>query len=623
MGTGWRQHLEEHQTTADEAVRCVRSGQRVLVGSGCAAPQALLEALVRRSPELADVELVHLLTMGLARYVDERHEGHFRHNAFFIGPNVRGAVGEGRADYTPVFLSEIPDLFYSHRMRLDVAMVMVTPPDRNGYVSLGIHPDVAMAGIETARIVVAQINPNMPRIHGDTFVHVSKLDYIVEHAAPLAELPSSAPDDTSVAIARHIARLVSSGSTLQLGIGTIPNAVVPLLAEHEDLGVHSEMISDGVMSLIEAGAITGTKKTLSPGKVVSSFAMGTQALYDYLHDNPVFEFHPTKYVNDPRIIAQNDRMISINSALQVDITGQVCADSIGRRFYSGIGGQVDFIRGAAMSKGGKPIIALPSTAKGGTISRIVPELDAGAGVVTSRGDVHYVVTEYGVAYLHGKTIRERAMALIEIAHPDFRAELVEAAKERRYVPTVWHLPTEAERYPDNMESTTEFRGAKRHVRPLRAADAEKLMDFFYSHRPETVHGRYQYPKNLMTLEEALQLCTLDYSKRFALAVFADENDAEILAVGRYTLNESTSFAETAVVVHEEYRRVGIATYLMERLKDHAIRNGVKGFFGRFDPESRGSVKLNRRLGHGFRFDQGEGYFEVDFDLLPEAEQVRV
>ncbi len=588
----------ERLVSADEAVSRVRSGDRVLVGSGCAAPQELLRALVRRAPELNDVELVHLLTYGIAPYVEERYEGSFRHNAFFIGANVRQAVRQGAADYTPIFLSEVPNLFYSKQMDLDVAMVMVTPPDRHGHCSLGIHPDVSMAAIDCATHVIAQVNRGMPRVPGDTFVHLSRLDAVVEHDEPLLELPTRPIDEVAMQIARHVASLIDDGSTLQLGIGSIPNAVLTLLTDRHDLGIHSEMISDGVVPLCEAGVITNRQKGLHPGKTVSSFAMGSRDLYDYLDDNASFEFHRTEYVNAPAIIAQNQKVVAINSALQVDLTGQISADSVGSQFYSGIGGQVDFVRGAAMSPGGKPIIALPSTAKSGTVSRLVPTLEAGSGVVTSRGDVHYVVTEHGIAYLHGKTIRERATALIEIADPGAREALRAAAVERRYISGEWVLPDESARYPADMEERRRFGDKALLVRPLRAADTDRLMEFFYSHRPETVYGRYQHPKVSLHRGEAMRLCTLDYSRRFALAVFSEEGrDAHIIAIARYELNERDQLAQTAVVVHEHYRRLGIGTYLMKRLQFQAERCHIAGFYADFGPENRPIVALHRSLGH--------------------------
>ena len=434
MPRDWSAHYENHLGTAADAAKVVPSNSRVLVGSGCAAPAVLLDALVERAHELENVEVVHLMTKGIAHYVEPKYEGIFRHNAFFIGPNTRPAVREGRADYTPVFLSEIPGLISSGAIPLDVAMVMVSPPNRFGYMSLGIHPDICMTGVENARTVIAQVNPSMPRVHGDTYVHVSEFDMFVVHEHPLAELIEGEPDEVSIRIGRNVAGLVENEATLQVGIGSIPDAVLQELKNHSNLGLHTEMLSDGVMDLIERGVITCDRKTVHPGKAVASFAMGSKKLYRFLDDNPFFEFRRTDFVNSPLVIARNHKMTSINSALQVDLTGQVCADSLGRRFFSGIGGQVDFVRGAAMCEGGRPIIALPSTAKKGTISRIQPMLSEGAGVVTSRGDVHTVVTEWGVAQLHGKTIRDRARALIDIAHPDFREELARAAHELRWLP---------------------------------------------------------------------------------------------------------------------------------------------------------------------------------------------
>lgn len=419
--------------SAEEAVSVVRSGDRVYIHSGCAEPERLVQALIRRRQDLRDVEIVHLLTLGNADYVLPEMEPHFRHNAFFIGANVREAVNSGRADFTPIFLSEISSLFVSGQLPIDVCLIQVSPPDPHGYCSLGVAVECTKTAAQCARTVIAEINPQMPRVHGDSFIHVNRIDILVKSDAPLLELPQSPVTAVQIQIAKHVAGLIEDGSTVQMGIGGIPDAVWSFLEGHRNLGVHTEMFSDRIIPLIESGAINGERKTIHPGKVVASFVLGTRKLFDFIGNNPVIEFHPSEYVNDPFVISQNARMVAINSALQIDLTGQVCADSMGNYLYSGIGGQIDFIRGAARSRGGKPIIAMPSTAKGGTLSRIVLNLYPGSGVVTSRGDVHYVVTEYGVAYLHGKNIRERAEALIGIAHPQFQNALYESACKQKYL----------------------------------------------------------------------------------------------------------------------------------------------------------------------------------------------
>ncbi len=425
----WTDLYRSKLTTAGKALEVVRSGQRVLIHQGCNEPEELVKALVNRGPELRDVEVIHMATMGSADYTRPEFEGHFRHSTFFIGGNVRQAVQEGRADYVPIFLHEIEGLFTSGAVPIDVALIQCSRPDDYGYLSLGTGIDVTLTAAKCARYVIAEVNDQCPRTLGDTFLHVSKVNAIVECSHPLAEMKPHEITDTHRAIARHIAGLIPDGATLQTGIGGIPDAVLGFLSDRHDLGVHTEMFSDGLIDLIQAGVVNNEKKTLHPHKVIAGFVLGTKRLFDFIDDNPIFEFHPTHYVNDPFIIAQNDRMVSINSAIEVDITGQVCADSMGDLPYSGFGGQVDFIRGAAHSKGGLPIIALPATAKSGQVSRIVPMLQPAAGVVTSRADVHYVVTEFGVAYLHGKSLRQRAEALIAIAHPDFRDRLTAAAKE--------------------------------------------------------------------------------------------------------------------------------------------------------------------------------------------------
>jgi 4-hydroxybutyrate CoA-transferase len=421
----WENDHKRKAATADEALRSVQSGMRVYIHPGCAEPETLVEALMRRAPDVYGVEIVHMMTMGCAPYVSAEMDGHFRHNAMFIGANVRAAVNQGRADYTPVHLSEIEELFESGAMPIDVALIEVSPPDPHGFCSFGVGVDTTLTAAKCARHVIAQVNDFMPRTYGDSFIHVSDIDAVVESSRPLCELKKPVVTDMHVAIARNVAALIDDGAVLQTGIGGIPDAVLPFLCDRRDLGVHSELISDGVIDLIEKGVITGARKNFKPRKIIIGFALGTRRLFEFVDNNPSFEFHPTAYTNDPLAIARNDNMVAINSALQVDLTGQVCSDSIGSKFYSGIGGQVDFLRGASRSRNGKAIIALPATAKNGTISRIVPTLDPGAGVVTSRGLVRYVVTEHGVAYLHGKTMRERAEALINIADPKFRPQLEE------------------------------------------------------------------------------------------------------------------------------------------------------------------------------------------------------
>lgn len=431
----WERIFHERVTTAEEAVKVIRSGYRVFLTGNCSVPQVLLKALVdrARAGEIHNVEIVQVLTIGPADYVSPELEGRIRVNTLFISANVRQAVHEGRADFTPIFLSEIPALFRSGELPLDVALIHVSPPDEHGFCSFGVEVGITKPAAESARIVIAEVNDRMPRTLGDAFIHVSKVDYFVPVSYNLPEVPQGQPGEVQKRIAEHIAELIPDGATLQLGIGGIPDAVLLYLRDKKDLGIHTEMFSDGVVELVEAGVITNERKTIHRGKIIAGFVLGSQRLYDFVDNNPIVEFHPTDYVNDPFVIAQNDNMVAINSAIEVDLTGQVCADSIGHKFYSGVGGQVDFIRGAARSKGGKPIIALPSTAKNGTISRIVPMLKPGAGVTTTRNDVHYVVTEYGVAYLHGKTIRQRVEALINIAHPDFRDYLRREARRLGYI----------------------------------------------------------------------------------------------------------------------------------------------------------------------------------------------
>ncbi len=619
MPDAWQERYKARTVSATEALAFIRRGTRVFVGSGCAEPVLLVQALADR-PDVADVEVLHIMTVGHAPYAQAAQAGRFRHNAFFIGANVRDAVARGAADYTPVFLSEIPALFRSRRLRVDVALVTVSPPDAHGWCSLGVSVDVVKTAVECAAVVVAEVNPRLPRTHGASFVHVGEIDAFVPNDVPVLEIPVPAPSEAARQIGRFIAGLIPHGATLQLGIGEIPNAALAALGDKKDLGLHTEMLSDGAIDLIEAGVINGRRKSFHPGKAVTSFCMGTKRLYDYVHDNPGFEFLPTEVVNDPLLIARNDRMVSINSALQIDLTGQVCADSIGTRFYSGIGGQVDFIRGAARSKDGRSILALPSTAKGGTVSRIVPVLADGAGVVTTRGDVHTVVTEFGVAELKGSTVRERARSLISVAHPDFRAELLAAAKARSFVPmdqVAW--PAKGRPYPAELESTATFKDVEVRVRPIRPADERALRDFFYSHSAETVYQRYHAPVKILTAKQIQELCTIDYDEHMALVGFVKDGDGErMVAVGRYVLDRASNLAEVAFTVHDELQGRGIGTWLLERLRGIARERGIAGFLAYVLPNNVKMLNVFHRGGMRLESAEEDGVITVTmrFDEKP-------
>jgi 4-hydroxybutyrate CoA-transferase len=425
--------------TAEQAVSLVKSGDKVLMHSNCAIPMKLVNALVDRRETLENVEILHVLAVGDLPYLKPGMEKHFRHRSFFMGVNARQAVNEGRADFIPIYLFEYPKLFGQGIIKPNIAFLHLSPPDEHGFCSFGVEVGLSKTGADKADIIVAQINKNMPRTLGDSFIHINKISYIVESDEAIMELPQGEKDmgvektEVFTKIGMHIAELIEDGSTLQMGIGLIPDSVLKFLDGKKDLGIHSEMFSDGIIPLVENGVITNSRKTLHTGKIIAGFVLGTQKLYDFIDNNPMIEFHPQEYVNDPFVISQNPKMVAINSAIEIDLTGQVCADSIGSKFLSGFGGQVDFIRGAARSDGGKPIIALPSTAKADAISRIVTTLKPGAGVVTNRADVHYVVTEFGVANLFGKSIRERVKALVNIAHPKFRDELTAYAKSNNYI----------------------------------------------------------------------------------------------------------------------------------------------------------------------------------------------
>ncbi len=607
----WQERFADQVTTPEDAVGVVRPGQRVFIGSGAGEPQTLVEALSARG-DLSDTEIVHILTLGVATYAEPRLGRRFRHNAYFIGPNVRDAIAEGRADYTPIFLSEIPRLFRSGRVVIDAAMIAVSPPDAHGYCSYGVSTDIVKSAAESARYVIAEVNEQMPRVLGDCFIHVRDIDRLVPSDRPVLEAVQGEPDEMAKKIARHIANLVVDGATLQLGIGTIPDAVLHYLTDFKDLGVHTEMFSDGIIPLVEKGVINNSRKTLHRGKIIATFVMGSRRLYDFIDNNPLVEFHPTEYVNDPFVVAQNEKMIAINSAIEVDLTGQVCSDSLGTMFYSGIGGQVDFVRGASRSRGGRAIIALPSTTADESISRIVPTLKPGAGVVTSRGDVHYVVTEYGAAYLHGKTMRERAMALIGVAHPKFRPWLMAEAKVRKlvYADQV-ELPMRPATYPEELERWVELEdGPRLFLRPLKLTDESLLRALFYKLSPESIHYRFFQLLKSMPHEKLQEFLRIDYEADMAFVVLTSsvDEDAEMVGIAHYLRDPRTNFADSAFLVRDDWQGRGLGTRLMGALVEAARRQGLAGFTADVLARNEAMLRVFHNSGYAVESRLEEGVY---------------
>lgn len=600
MAGKWEAVYAQRVTTLENALMAVKRGSKVFLGTACGEPGYLVKGLIDRAGRLHDVQILHFVTLGEATYTEERFDTRFRHNAFFVGPKTREAINQARADYTPIFISEIPNLFKRGIVPIDVALVQTSPPDRHGYVSLGISVDIVKSAVESARVVIAQVNRHMPRTLGDTFIPIEKIDHIVEKDDPLLEFHYPEPDEVGRGIARNVAKLINDGDTVHIGYGHIPLAVLGFIREKKALGIHTEVISDAFIDPIEAGVFTGERKTLFPGKVVCSFCIGTQKIYDYVRENPRIAFYPAEVVFNPLAIAKNDNMVSIGSALEADLSGQICSESMGFNFYAGVGGRLDFIRGAAMSRGGKSIITLPSTTKNGERSRIVAHLEEGAGVVATRGDVKYVVTEYGIAYLHGKSVRERAMALISIAHPKFRKWLLEDAKRRAYIyPDQVFIHTENHAYPEEEEtSVTLSNGTLVGIRPIKPTDEVMMQDFFYSHSEETVYLRYFRSVRSMPHATAQTKVNLDYRDHMAFVATLGEIGMErIVAVGRYAVEkEHTGMVEVAYTTHEDFRKVGLGTLLQERLERYAGRMGFIGAVGYLFEDNLPMLKTFARKG---------------------------
>jgi acyl-CoA hydrolase/GNAT superfamily N-acetyltransferase len=626
----WQDKYKDMTMTADQAVASIRPGQRVFIGSGVAQPLRLVQALVARHAELADTQVLSSLTLGDAPYAYKELSDYFSVNTFFVSANVRNMIQEGYGDYTPISFSDIPSLFASGEMPIDVALIQVTPPDLQGRCSLGVSVDVVKSAAANAGLVIAQVNPQMPWTLGDSLVSVLDLDILVPVDEPLMETTYAgfiddaqtgawASDAWNIAqaIGENIASLVEDGSTLEVGIGRIPHAVVPLLKDKKDLGIHTELVTDAIIPLVDDGVITGDQKSIDRGKIVTSFAMGTRKLYDYVDNNPLFSFNPTEYVNDPFIIGQQNKMVAINTALEVDLTGQVCSDSLGTRFYSGIGGQADFNQGAGRSDGGRAIIALPSTAEEGKTSRIVPVLKPGAGVVTTRGAVHYVVTEYGVAYLHGKSVQERAMALITIAHPDFREELLAKAIDYKWVrPEMADVEGRFFVGPKELRTTMLLDdGTLISFRAMNPTDEPGTRGLFYSLSQEAVYYRYMSHMKRIPRKQLQNFVYVDHRNDVAIVGTVPEAHGEdIIAIGRYYLDQKTNRAEVAFVVRDDWQKQGIGSFIMKHLAIIAKRNGIAGFTAEVLRDNKPMQAVINHSGMKVKSKLNEGVFHFEMDF---------
>jgi len=616
-----RKTYPEKFVSEKEVFSRIHAGDRIFIGTGCGEPQYLVKALINYvesyPKSLLDAEVLHVWTLGLAPYTAEKFKSNFRHNSFFVGSNTREAINKGVADYSPVFLSQVPGLFRSRAIRIDAALIQTSPPDAHGNMSLGVSVDIVKAAVEAASIVIAQVNTHMPRVHGDGFIHISDVDFIVPFDEPLLEYENDIPDEMAQRIGKYVSRIIQDGDTIQVGYGSLPNAVLSNLGSKKDLGAHTEFFSDGITDLIKKGVITNRRKNIDKGKTVASFCMGKKETYEYIHDNPSIEFKTIEYTNNPFIISQIKNMAAINSALEIDLTGQATAESLGKTIYSGLGGQADFMRGAVVSQGGKTILILLSTAREGKVSRIVPFLKEGAGVTLTRGDIHYVVTEYGIAYLHGRNIRERAMALIAIAHPDFQPWLLEEAKKEHLIyEDQAFMPGKGGIYPEHLETfRTTGKGLRIFLRPVKITDEGLMKDFFYSLSPKSIHKRFMSFRVEMPHERLQKYLPVDYEKDMAIAALVKEGGNEVLiGLGQYFLNRDQHSAEVAIVVRDSYQNNSVGTEVLFYLTTIARQRGLLGFTAEVLIDNEPMLRLFEKLGFDIdrRWDEDMYILNIPF-----------
>ena len=618
----WKNTYPEKFASEEVIFGHIHRGDTIFIGSACAEPQQLVHVMLRyvkSNPKaFFDAEVLHVRSLGVAPYTSEKFKQNFRHNSFFIGNSTREAVSKGMADYTPVFLSRVPELFRKGLARVDVALIQTSPPDDHGYLSLGISVDIVKAATEAAKVVVAQVNTFMPRVLGDAFIHIDDIDFIFPYDEPLLEYSPGADTEIAQRIGKYVARLIEDGDTIQVGYGSIPDAILANLAGKKHLGVHTELLSDGIVELMKKEVIDNSRKTIDRGKTVATFCMGRKETYDYIHDNPAIEFQAIDYTNNPLIIAQHENMVAINSALEIDLTGQATSDSIGGTFYSGIGGHQDFMRGALLSRGGRTILAVKSTAKNETVSRIVPSLREAAGITLNRGDVRYVVTEYGIAYLHGKNIRERAMALIAIAHPHFRPWLIDEAKKRGIIyRDQAFIPGRKGEYPESLESyRTTKTGMQVFLRPVKISDESPVKDFFYSLSEKSLSRRFLSLRKDMPHERLQEFVVIDYTRELViLAIIGSADNELIVGIGQYSIDEKTHTAEVAFAIRDDYQNRGIGSELLSYLTYLAKREGLLGFTAEVLTDNRPMLHVFEKGGFDLKKKSDAGVYDLNMAFI--------
>ncbi|MFQ5980159.1 MAG: GNAT family N-acetyltransferase [Candidatus Heimdallarchaeota archaeon] len=604
-----------------KAIENIRNGDRIFIGSGCGEPHILIHELAESSSRFLDTEIVHVLTLGIAPGARHRFSEAFHHNAFFVGDNVRGAIQQGLADFSPVYTSKLPHLFQGGRIPIDIALIQVSPPDKNGYFTYGVSVDVVKAATESARKVIAEVNAQMPRTRGDTRIHADEIDILVQSDNPLAEWQPPTVDPLIAGeIGDHISRLVEDGSTLYVGPGGMPNAALKALHMKEGLGIHTDLLSDPLLDLILSGAVTNENKSVHSGTTVCSLAMGTKRLYDFCHDNESVQFFPADYTGDPRIISKNDKMVSIVTGFEVDLTGQVSVDSLGPRMMSGPGSHVDFLRGASLSKGGRIIVALPSTALKGRVSRIVPTLQPGAGVDLCRGDVQYIVTEFGVASLESRSLRDRVLELVRIAHPNFRSHLLAQALKLQLIGRVKLPLADGVLYPTKYRIRQHFEGVILDFRPIKPSDDSALREFLYHQPKESLYRRFFSIPKAFPQETREELSFIDYDEVFSMVGIArtESGSKQLVAEGRYLVDEGGKSAEWAITVDEKYQDRGVGTYLLIMIAQIARSRGVHKFWAEILQGNRKALQLASKVAYsqGWALESRleEGTYLVVFDM---------